>query len=239
MAAEPVPAAGDDPALTVRRRDRERWLSILWAPRAARAALTLIHAYDLELQRVVADAGETLLAEIRLAWWREQIDAIARGAAAPAQPLLRQIAADLPRRGVAPMHLSRMEEGFLPLLLAGDLDMAAAARDRGAPLFEALAQAEAGASLTPSARVAVRAAGEIWGMGALVRGPWGARTAVVAAGLLPEPPARPPFDGLSPGLAGLAALGWRDWKLAHSGRPLPPRATFGRQWAFLRVAIRH
>ena len=45
-----------------------------------------IHAYDLEVQRVVGDIKDPLLAEIRLAWWREQLQALAAGAKPPAQP---------------------------------------------------------------------------------------------------------------------------------------------------------
>lgn len=57
----------------VRRADRSAYLALLFAPEAARPALTALAAYRLELQRIVARVGEPLAAEIRLQWWRDAI----------------------------------------------------------------------------------------------------------------------------------------------------------------------
>lgn len=66
-------AVADDLAADVRAADRARFLSLLFAPEAARPALVVLAAYQLELQRIVGRAREPLAAEVRLQWWRDAI----------------------------------------------------------------------------------------------------------------------------------------------------------------------
>lgn len=220
----------------LRARDRERWLSVLWAPAAARGALVALHAFDLEQQRIIIDAGEPLLAEIRLAWWREQIDALARGGVPPGQPILRALAAEAAPRGVDLVLLTLMEEGFLPLLLGGSADTGAMARARGAPLFTAFAQAIAAQPLSAAEASAAALGGAIWAFGRLLRGPWGAAGARLPGMELPPPPAEVPQPLPGP-LRGLVRLALDDWAAAAAGRVLPPSATLGRQWRFARASL--
>lgn len=222
-------------AATVKSRDRERWLSILWAPAPARPALVALHAFDLEQQRIVAEAKESLLGEIRLAWWREQLDALGKGELPQAQPILRALATEALPRGVNPLALSLMEEGFLPFLLDGPLDAHALARARGAPLFTALATAIAGEMPTAEACDAAEAAGTIWAWGRLLRGPWGEagrhpgemRVPVVTH--IPHP--------LPPSLRGLLYLALDDCSRAAGGRKLARIASPARQWRFMQAAL--
>lgn len=215
----------------IRERDRERWLAILWAPAAARAALVAISAIDLEMARVVTEARDAMLAEIRLAWWREQLVALARGAAPPPQPILRALAHDAQPRGVDLALLSSIEDGHLPHLWDGPLDVASTAAGRGGPLFRSMSRAIAGGATADdpgAAADAAAAAGIIWAMAQLVRH----HGAAVPADL-PDP--RPAL--LARPLRGLVRLAAADLRAAASGRPLPVAATTGRQWTLARAAL--
>ena len=220
----------------LKRRDRERWLSVLYAPEAARPALIALHAYDLEQLRVVADAREPMLAEIRLAWWRDQLDHLAGGAAAPPQPILQALAAHAVPRGLDPAGLSIIEEGFLPLLTDGPLDPLALATSRGAPLFRALATVVLGRAPEAAEAEAAELAGTRWALARLWRPGWG--QAELRLSRL-DPPRLPdlPATRLPASLAVLDALAHEDWARLRSGRPLRRAASAGRQWRMLRTAI--
>jgi phytoene synthase len=233
-----LPESGVDQTLTdeLKRIDRERWLSILWAPAAARPALVALHAYDLEQQRVVAEAREPMLAEIRLAWWREQLEALAEGKLAPPQPLLRALRHDARPRGVDLTQLTALEEGLLPLLTAGPLDALSMARARGGPLFAALFTAILGRPLTNAERADADAAGTRWALARLWRGGWGQAEARLAT--LDPPPLPPAAAGRLPAaLAGLDALADDDWRRLAAGQPLAAPASAGRQWRLARAAL--
>ncbi|MGB3752783.1 MAG: hypothetical protein WA954_02680 [Parerythrobacter sp.] len=48
-------------------------LAIVHAPREARAASAAVFAFDARLARFVAQATEPMVAQLRLAWWRDQL----------------------------------------------------------------------------------------------------------------------------------------------------------------------
>jgi phytoene synthase len=221
----------------LKARDRERWLSVLWAPADLRPALIALHAYDLEQQRVVAEAREPMLAEIRLAWWREQLESLSAGKLAPPQPLLRALRHEARPRGVDLTAFSRLEEGFLPLLTEGRLQALPMAKARGEPLFRALLTVLRGRPLSNAEAADADAAGARWALARLWRGGWGqaeVRLASLDPPAFPPPPARP----LPPALAALDALAADDWdRLAH-GQPPRPQATAGRQWRMMVAALR-
>jgi phytoene synthase len=220
----------------LKSRDRERWLSILWAPADARAALVALHAHDLEQQRVVAEAREPMLAEIRLAWWREQLEHLSAGKLAPPQPILRALGHDARPRSADLTDLARIEEGFLPLLTEGRLDALAMAKARGGPLFRTLATAIEGRPLTNPQAEAAAAAGTRWALACLWRGGWGqaeARLASLDPPAFPPPPAGP----LPPALRALDALAAQDWQRLETGRPLTTPASPGRQIRMAFAAI--
>jgi phytoene synthase len=103
----------------VRQRDRDRYLSVLYAPAPVRPALFALHGFDLELAGIVAGTTEPMLGEIRLAWWREAAEAIDRGVV-PAQPLLQVIAAELPARGVSGADVASLEDRWLAMIGGDD-----------------------------------------------------------------------------------------------------------------------
>jgi phytoene synthase len=63
----------------VRQGDRDRYLILLFAPAARRGHLAALAAFNLELARAREQTSESLLALIRLQWWREAVEEIRAG----------------------------------------------------------------------------------------------------------------------------------------------------------------
>ncbi len=99
----------------MRARDHDRYLATLYAPAAVRPALMVLWGLDLELEAVVAGTSEPMIGAIRLAWWREALEALDTGRV-PAQPLLRLIAAELIPRGVSGADLAGLEDRWAGLI---------------------------------------------------------------------------------------------------------------------------
>jgi phytoene synthase len=232
-ASDALRLVGDE----LKMRDRERWLSCLWAPADARPALFAVHALDAELARVVSEMREPLLAEIRLAWWREQLQSVARGGEPPAQPLLQLLAREA-RPRVDLDRLSQLEDAFLPLVSEGPFDASEHCRLRGRTLFEALFSACAREDA--SGRAAARAAGELWAGAALWRQRWGASLPEAAAGTNGRGEAhlsRDQLRALPTPLRTLTLLAIHDLETCAAGHAPPPRATAGRQLRMARAAL--
>jgi NADH dehydrogenase [ubiquinone] 1 alpha subcomplex assembly factor 6 len=62
-------------AALVRRHDRDRFQTVLFAPAARREALFALYAFNYEIARVRESVTEPMLGQIRLQWWREAIAA--------------------------------------------------------------------------------------------------------------------------------------------------------------------
>jgi phytoene synthase len=210
-------------AAELRARDRDRWLAVLWSPAAARPGLTALFALDLALWDVVATTTDPRIGEIRLAWWRERLDALGDGPP-PTQPVLIALDSAVLRgtpmgpclsRGVttAP-ELSSLEDGAL-LALGGNHD--AAARLRGPRLF-AIAARVLGAD-------APDGLGHAWAAGEAAR-----------AGHGVSPPGRLPGvrRALRP-LRGLDRLGARD--VVRSADASERRGSLARQLVLARSAL--
>lgn len=76
----------------VREGDRDRYLSVLFAPEAKRPALFALYAFNVEIARVRDLIHEPLPGEIRLQWWRDAILGEAPAAGNPvAEALVRTI----------------------------------------------------------------------------------------------------------------------------------------------------
>jgi NADH dehydrogenase [ubiquinone] 1 alpha subcomplex assembly factor 6 len=67
-------------AALVRRHDRDRYQTALFAPAGRREALFTLYAFNYEIARVRESVTEPMLGQIRLQWWREVVDAAYRGA---------------------------------------------------------------------------------------------------------------------------------------------------------------
>jgi phytoene synthase len=223
----------DEAMALLRAADREPWLALLWAPAPLRPPLAAVLALDLELERVVATLAEPLLAEIRLAWWRERLAGLARGEAPPAQPLLRVLAAYAGPAGVDFVALAALEDSLLPLLGEADPDLATIAAWRGDALARALGPLlGTGTGAAPAlARVA---------MARFARRPWrnAARVARGLAAWRDGPAAGFESGGTPPRpLAGLDALARADLAALRGGQPLARAAGPFRQLALATVAF--
>lgn len=214
----------------VRDRERERWLATLWAPENRRAGLLAIHAYDLEQQRVVADIEDPMVAEIRLAWWREQMEALEGGAVPEHLPVLQELAAMHRAEGVDLKAFAALADGVVPILGEEPLDAAKLAAARGEAVFSAMAH------FLGSPVDVARVAGRTWGLARLVRGGWGRRAARLAGIVLPAPePVRGPLPAP---LAVLARLAFTDVRRYRAGKPLRRPASAGRLWRMLFATLR-
>jgi phytoene synthase len=187
----------------VKARDRDRYLSVLYAPAAVRPALLALHGLDLELAQVVASTSEPMLGEIRLAWWRDALTALDAGQV-PAQPLLALIAAEVLPRGVSGAELTALEDRWLGLIGSDDVPES---HFCGGGAFFALLARIGGGDLVMARRL-----GEAWAKGELAPG-------VVAT------PLRPLF--------GLVQLAARDAARARAGQGREPRGSTARQLRLL------
>jgi phytoene synthase len=68
-------------AALVRRHDRDRYQTALFAPADRREALFALYAFNYEIARVRETVSQPMLGQIRLQWWREAIDAAFAGGA--------------------------------------------------------------------------------------------------------------------------------------------------------------
>src|SRR5882757_2579264 len=66
---------GSSLADLVRRHDRNRYQTALFAPAGRREALLALYAFNYEIARVRESVTEPMLGQIRLQWWRETIGA--------------------------------------------------------------------------------------------------------------------------------------------------------------------
>ncbi len=86
----------------VRRYDRDRFLTALFAPPAIRERLLTLYAFNVEIARIPETVTEPLIGEMRLQWWRNVLASLGKGEPAPkghpvAEPLAALILdADLP-----------------------------------------------------------------------------------------------------------------------------------------------
>ena len=121
-------------------------LALSYAPRAGRESLLGLLALDARLAAIVRSAREPMLAQLRLAWWREQLSA-ERSGRPGSDPLLAELGR-WPGKRAALVSLSEGWEA-----LTGDAPLPPAA-------FEALAEARAAAFAELATGPAERAAAE-------------------------------------------------------------------------------
>ncbi|WP_309630431.1 squalene/phytoene synthase family protein [Brevundimonas sp.] len=95
--AEPASSLDDQ----VRAADPDRWLSSRFVGDAqARADLIALYAFEAELMSIPTRVTQPLLAEMRYAWWREQMDGVFAGTARKGHPVLEALTDLVARRGL-------------------------------------------------------------------------------------------------------------------------------------------
>lgn len=135
--------------------DPERALSLAYARPEARNALALIWRVDEQLAQIVATTATPAVGQMRLTWWHNALEALAPESA-PAEPLLRELAAEpLVRPAMLLPTIDAWEVLLDPLPL--DEAQVAAHAERGAALYAAAAQALGGAG-------EVEQAGRLWAL---------------------------------------------------------------------------
>ena len=103
---EPLTAA----AQLVRRHDRDRFLTALFAPPAQREALYALYAFNYEIARVREIVSEPMLGRMRLQWWRESIAAIFEGAPIRHHEVVAPLAQAIVQRGLSRAHFDMIIE---------------------------------------------------------------------------------------------------------------------------------
>ena len=63
----------------VRAGDKDIFLSLLFAPEAAKQHLFALHAFAIEIERIPNLVSESQIGEIRLQWWADTVEAISVG----------------------------------------------------------------------------------------------------------------------------------------------------------------
>jgi NADH dehydrogenase [ubiquinone] 1 alpha subcomplex assembly factor 6 len=101
--------------MSVRRYDRDRFVTALFAPPARREDLFTLYAFNIEIARIRETVSEPMLGQIRLQWWRDTLDRVCRGDPAH-HPVADELSA-LIRRQSLPRPL------FDRLIEARELDM--------------------------------------------------------------------------------------------------------------------
>jgi NADH dehydrogenase [ubiquinone] 1 alpha subcomplex assembly factor 6 len=102
---------------TLRRQDRDRFQTTLFAPAEQRPALIALYAFNFEVARIREVTREPILGRIRLQWWRDAIGEIYAGATPRRHDVAEALAVAIADHQLARAH-------FDALLDARELDLA-------------------------------------------------------------------------------------------------------------------
>lgn len=206
----------------------DRRLALDHMPARHRAAMRALFDIDLAMADVVRTSSQPMLGQIRLAWWRERLEALDHGDV-PAEPRLQAVASQLLPRGIKGATLASIEAGWLRLFdeFPWDTATSEAVWFRGRLLFGLGARVLGGASEQ------VEGAGGVWALVDAARhcSDTASRTMLLGqartfarglSGVRFPAPVRP--------LTGLAALAVRDLR---RGERVEPEASRGRAAAML------
>ena len=107
------PSAQAEQKLATARPDYR--LALAFSPAARRAALTALFAVYLEIREIPVECRDPGVAEVKLAWWQQEIEALYAGNAR--HPLTQALAAHMP-------PLAGRKELFLDLITGTRMDIA-------------------------------------------------------------------------------------------------------------------
>ena len=100
-------------AALVRRRDRDRYWSALFAPKAKRPAVLSLYAFNTELDHIVASVSEPMAGQIRLQWWRDAVD-LATVGTRTGNPVADALTAAITEHNLSKDRLIAMVEARVP-----------------------------------------------------------------------------------------------------------------------------
>jgi NADH dehydrogenase [ubiquinone] 1 alpha subcomplex assembly factor 6 len=95
-------------AALVRRHDRDRFQTVLFAPAARREALFALYAFNYEIARVRESVTEPTLGRIRLQWWRENIATAYEGGPVRRHPVVEALTAVIRQLQPSREHFDRL-----------------------------------------------------------------------------------------------------------------------------------
>ena len=150
--------------MSLRRRDRDRFVTALFAPADRREDLFTLYEFNQEIARVRETVSEAMLGQIRLQWWRENIGAAGHPTAESLGELLTR------HPGLRPFIdrlIDAREFDLLDRPLADEAELKSYVEDSAAALTEAaclLLGAADAATLE-----AAREVGRGWGLLGLMR----------------------------------------------------------------------
>jgi phytoene synthase len=215
--------------LSLRRHDPDRFLTLLFAPPALRERLVILYAFNHELARAREVTSQSLLALMRLQWWREVVEGEEKPGelSTPLLALIRE-GAVYPACLLAMIEAREAEiDGKFPTvaewrrwLLQGAGSLAVAA---GQALGVTDVEVLEGLRLRGAAYGVAGLLRARFALGTQGHAPWPGDL-LEAAGLIPEAAAANPLDpALMPILEELRAQG-QTWLAAGRLLPRPPRA---------------
>lgn len=164
-------SARSELAALVRRHDRDRFLTALFAPEARRPALLALYAFNYEVAKTRELVSEAMLGRIRLQWWRDVLDRIYAGAPAQRHEVIEPLAAAIRAHDLSRDHFERLIEARERDLEEAPPESLAAleayAEASSAPLV--LLALESLGEMGEAARAAGRAVGTAYALSGLVR----------------------------------------------------------------------
>lgn len=92
----------------VRRHDRDRFLTTLFAPPERRRDLLALYAFNAEVARVRERVREPLMGRMRLQWWRDSIAAAYEGGPIRHHEVAEPLAAAIRTRGLTRAHFAAL-----------------------------------------------------------------------------------------------------------------------------------
>jgi NADH dehydrogenase [ubiquinone] 1 alpha subcomplex assembly factor 6 len=98
-------------AALVRRHDRDRYQTALFAPAARREALFALYAFNYEIARVRESVTQPMLGQIRLQWWRENIAAAFEGGPIRHHPVAEALTTVIRGLRLSRGHFDRLIDG--------------------------------------------------------------------------------------------------------------------------------
>jgi phytoene synthase len=98
-------------AALVRRHDRDRFQTALFAPAARREALFALYAFNYEIARVRESVTQPMLGQIRLQWWRENIAAAFEGGPVRHHPVVEALTTVIRDLRLSRDHFDRLIDG--------------------------------------------------------------------------------------------------------------------------------
>lgn len=100
----------------VRRHDRDRFLSTLFAPDDKRPHLLALYAFNVEVARIRDAVTEPHLGLIRLQWWRDTVESLYDGGAGEGHPVAEALGRAIAEGGLP-------KQALLDLITAHEFDL--------------------------------------------------------------------------------------------------------------------